>query len=272
MRVAALHIYPLKSAAGLTLERWPLVPSGLLGDRRFMLVDPNGDFVSLRGTPRMVTIQAELDAYGRVRFSAPDAGELVVHSTGDGAGADVDVQLWGEYHGAEHVSSEADGWFSGILGKPVRLVRFAERRFRQVDQRYARAGDGVHFADGFPLLVTATASLAMLAEHLGRDATARVPLSMSRFRPNLVVETEVPFIEDAWRRLRIGDIEIDLVKPCARCVAVNVEPVTGHTSREPLATLAKLRTRNGKVYFGQNAIHRGVGTLAVGDPVEVVGP
>lgn len=281
MRVVELNIHPLKSAGRIPVERWPLGPTGLRHDRHFMLVDPNGDFITLRGTPRMVTILPSLGEppsaeASRARFvvaGASSGGGEAPHGAGGHAlevplgapeGARLTVQIWGDHVEARVVSAEADAWFTRVLGRPVHLVVFDEGERRQVDLRFARPGDHTQFADGFPLLVTTTGSLAALANELGHE------VAMARFRPNLVVETDAPFVEDGWRRIRVGEIELELVKPCARCVGITVEPGTGRTSKEPLASLARLRTRDGKVYFGQNAVHRGVGTLAVGDPVEVV--
>jgi len=264
MRLDRISIYPLKSGAGIALGQGTLNATGLVNDRRFMLVDPAGDFVTLRGNPRIVTVRAAL-AGDHARFQANDGPALdVALVPNTTASAPIDVQIWGDYLPATHVSAAADQWFSTLLGKPIRLVRFDAPVRRQVALPYAQPGDSVHFADGFPLLVIGTASLALLSEKLGRD------VEMDRFRPNLTIQTSEPFIEDRWRQIRVGDILIDFVKPCARCVGVNVEPGTGRTSKEPLATLARFRTRDGKVYFGHNAIHRGVGVLRVGDQVEVI--
>jgi len=272
MRVVELDIHPLKSAGRITVERWPLGPTGLRLDRRFMLVDPNGDFITLRGTPRMVTIQpslgeppsAEATSVRFTHLGAPEASGALEVPLGASAGDRITVQIWGDHVAARVVSAEADAWFTRALGRPACLVVFDEGERRQVDLRFARAGDHTQFADGFPLLVTTTGSLAALAKELGHE------VAMARFRPNIVIATDQPWVEDAWRRIRVGDIELELVKPCGRCVGITAEPGTGRTSREPLRTLARMRTRDGRVLFGQNAVHRGVGTLVVGDPVAVV--
>jgi len=266
MRLVGLTIYPLKSGAGIELERATLVATGLELDRRFMLVDRDGDFVTLRGNPRLVTVRSTL-ANDTVCFEVAASGLEPLRlslTPGDGPVEQIEVQIWGDYLPATWVSQAADAWFSTLLKKPVHLVRFDEPVQRQVELSYAQVGDSVQFADGFPLLVTGTASLAALSERFGHE------VAMSRFRPNLVIETSEAFIEDRWIQIRVGAIAIDIAKPCARCVGVNVEPGTGRTSKEPLATLAKMRTRDGKVFFGQNAIHRGVGVLSLGDQVEVV--
>lgn len=279
MKLVGLAIYPLKSGAGIAVERWPLTATGLAYDRRFMLVEPGGDFVTLRGQPRLVTVRSTLvPAPSPASSGLPDAApaSLVFEHEARAAlevplgpdalapRATIEVQIWGTWVIATLVSDEADRWFSELLDKPVRLVRFDAPVRRQVDPRYAQPGDSVHFADEFPVLVMATASLDALAAELGR------PVAMERFRPNLVVHTDEPFVEDTWRAIRVGDVRIDLVKPCARCVGVNVEPGTGRASKEPLATLARIRTRDHKVYLGQNGVHRGVGVLSVGDDVQVL--
>lgn len=266
-----IFVHPLKSGRGQAAKRWPLGPTGLVHDRSLMLVDatgPMGRFVTLRGVPRMVLVQAspfgpEASGFTFEVADRPELGSLAVDLLSPPVGQ-VEVEIWGEWVLADRLCERADAWFSAALGQPVSLVRLPSERARQVDPRYAALGDLVSLADGFPLLVTTTASLEALSHELGEA----VP--MERFRPNLVIETDTPWVEDGWRRIRVGPIELELVKPCARCVGVNVDPLTGKTSREPLKTLARSRTRDGKVYFGQNAIHRGVGVLSVGDAVEVI--
>ena len=270
--LSRIFVHPLKSGAAHEVSRWLLGSTGLVHDRALMLVDPAGDFVTLRGIPRLVTVAPqpfEVDAEV-VTFSAlgrPELGVIEIGLESDPPERAVKcvVQIWGEWVAAELVSAAADAWFSAVLGRPVRLVRIDSDLPRAVDETYARPEDAVGFADGFPLLVIGSASL----EALDRDVEA-FTVTAERFRPNLVIETSVPWIEDTWRRIRIGDIELELVKPCARCVGINVEPRTGKAGREPLRTLAKTRTRDGQVFFGHNALHRGVGWLAVGDPMEVL--
>lgn len=267
-RLEQIFVHPLKSGRGQAVDRWPLGPTGLVLDRSLMLVDPMGRFVTLRGVPRMVLFRTSPFESNASSFTfgvvdRPELGPLEVDLQTPPMGQ-LEVEIWGEWVVADRLSERADAWFSAGLGQPVSLVRLSEERARQVDPRYAALGDLVGLADGFPLLITTTASLASLGSELGEA----VP--MERFRPNLVIETDTPWIEDRWRRIRVGAIELELVKPCARCVGVNVDPVTARSSREPLKTLARTRTRDGKVYFGQNAIHRGVGVLSVGDLVEVL--
>ncbi len=146
------------------------------------------------------------------------------------------------------------------------LVHVDARMERPVDPRYAGPGERVGFADGFPLLLVSRASLEELNRRLPR------PVTMEHFRPNLVLEGCEPFAEDSWKRLRVGGVELELVKPCARCVFTTVDPLTGVKARdgEPLRTLTRFRRRDGKVLFAQNALVRRSGTLQVGDPVELL--
>lgn len=265
--LSRLFVHPLKSGRGQEVTRWPLAQTGLVHDRGLMLVDGHGHFVTLRGVPKLVLIEASPFAPGDTRFEfrvfdRPDLGTLEVHL--DQHSGEREVEIWGEWVAATHMGARAEAWFSEALGRSVTLVQIPPERPRQVDLRYAAQGDQVGFADGFPLLLVASASLEAVSQALGE------PVLMERFRPNLVVQTDEPWVEDQWRRIRIGEIELELVKPCARCVGINVDPLTAKTSREPLRTLARSRTRDAKVYFGHNVVHRGVGLLSVGDPVEVL--
>ncbi len=168
--------------------------------------------------------------------------------------------------------SEADAWFSDLLGSPVRLLHLDDPARRRPDPDFSHDDDRVSFADGYPLLLTSGASLdalnALVAE--GRHA-AEAPLPMTRFRPNAVVEGAPAWAEDGWRRIRIGAAEFRVAKGCARCVLTTVDPETAAKGREPMATLARHRRFDGKVWFGVNLIPDDPGAeITVGDPVEVL--
>jgi hypothetical protein len=170
-------------------------------------------------------------------------------------GARLDVEIWDDrVRGVRH--DAGSDWFARALGRAVQLVCMPDDSERPVDPAYARAGDIVNFADGYPLLVVNRASL----EPLGAS-------DVRRFRPNLVVDGAPPWAEDEWRALRIGALTLRTPKPCARCTIPGVDPDTAAITKEPLRTLAKLRTRDHETYFGINAIPDGEGTIAVGDEV-----
>ncbi len=213
----------------------------------------------------MALIKPALDDHC-LRLSAPgaDAFELPV----DQDGRRVAVSIWKDDGvGAVDQGDAAADWFSAVLGRSVRLVRFADDFVRQVDQRYApRETDQVGFADGYPFLIISEASLADLNTRLDE------PLPMNRFRPNIVVSgAPQAYAEDTWKEIRIGDVGFDVVKGCARCAITTTDQVTTRRSKEPLRTLMTYRpVRKSGPLFGQNAIHRSTGTIHVGDSLEVL--
>ena len=263
LTLSQLNVFPVKSMRGMSVPRWEVGPRGLHMDRELMVVDEGGRFVTQREEPRLALVAAEIAGDDHLLLRAPGAAPLCV-PLATRSTARVVVTVWSDSVRAEPVGAEVDAWLSGVLARPVRLVRFPIDERRQVDLRFARPGDQVGFADGFSFLLLSEASLADLSARVGR------PLSMARFRPNLVVAGSQPYAEDGWRRLRIGSIELELVKPCARCVMTTIDPDTGEAGVEPLRTLAGFRKVDGKVLFGWNLLHRAAGRLQVGDRVEVV--
>ncbi len=262
LTLSGLNVYPVKSLRGISVEQWSVGARGLRMDRELMLVDDTGRFVTQREEHRLALVATELVGDDLV-LSAPGAPPHVISLAARSAER-IAVSVWKDSLAAEPVGAAADAWLSRIHDRPVRLVRFPDDAHRQVDLRFARAGDAVGFADGFSFLLTTEASLADLVARAGQ------PLSMARFRPNLVVRGASPYAEDGWRRLRIGPVDIELVKPCARCVITTIDPATVDAGHEPLRALARHRNAGGKVLFGWNGVHRGSGTLQVGDPVEII--
>jgi uncharacterized protein YcbX len=179
------------------------------------------------------------------------------------AGERVPVEVWDDTTEGVLVSPEAAQWLSRFLGKLVRLLWMPDDVVRSTDPMYA-AGYQVSFADGFGFLLISQASLDELNRRL------ETPLPMNRFRPNLVVSGAQPFAEDGWRDLRLGGLDLSVVKPCGRCVVTTTDQDTAERGVEPLRTLATFRRRDGQVMFGQNVVHRGIGRLVVGTPLEVL--
>ncbi len=252
MFVSALTLYPVKSGAGLDVDAWKLGPNGLDHDREYMVVDESGMFLTQREEPRLALIRPLLGDPFRV--STP-GGTAVVNALGTRT-----VEVW-EYTGpAVDCGEPAATLLSAFLGRPVRLVKVAADHDRPTE-----LGDGqVGFSDGFPLLILTVASLSELNSRLA------VPLPMQRFRPNIVIDGCGAFEEDRWASIRIGEVDIDVVKPCLRCAITRVDQTTGvRGDGEPLRTLGSFRKVKGGVAFGQNAIHRQTGTLKVGDQISV---
>ncbi len=263
-QLSQLVIYPVKSMRGIERSSAALDDLGLAWDRRWMVVDAEGRFLTGRQQPRLLLIQPELTEDGRLTLRFPDGRRLPV-APATPAAPRLTVQVWRDTLAAPAVDPAADAALSEFLGQPCRLVFFEESMVRPVDPDYARPGDRTGFADGFPLLLISEGSLADLNTRLPS------PLPMRRFRPNLVVSGCAPYAEDEWREIRIGDIPFELVKPCSRCIMTTTDPDTGaRAGQEPLRTLATYRRRGNKVYFGQNVVHRGRGLLRVGDAVTVL--
>jgi uncharacterized protein len=270
MHLSAIHVYPIKSCAGTPMDRAAVGGRGLEGDRRWMLVDRGFRFLSQRDHPRMALIEPDLGS-GELRVRAPGVEDLSLER--DAGGRRLRVEIWRDRCEAVDHGDEAAEWFTTFLGIACRLVRQADDADRAVDPAYAREPTSqVSFADGYPFLLTTEASLDALNARLAE------PVPMDRFRPNLVVAGSGAFAEDGWRTLRIGELELDVVKPCARCVITTVDQATGRKGREPLRTLADFRrdvpgaaaAAAESVYFGQNLIHRRAGVLDVGAAVEVL--
>jgi len=267
MHLQSIHIHPLKSARGLAIDEAEVGKRGLAGDRRWMVVDGTGKFISARTFPGMVLIDATLAPGGAgIVLEAPGHPRIEVAEPAPGQ-ATVDVEVWQSHCPARAADDAAHAWISTVLQQPCRLVHMSEDCLRAVSSKWSRRGDIVSFADGFPLLLIGTASL----DELNRRASR--PQSMLQFRPNLVVRTGLPFIEDRWQRIRIGSVDFDVSKPCVRCVLTTVDPATGikASDGEPLTTLKQFRRSDLGITFGQNLIPRGRGMLRRNDEVFVLG-
>lgn len=262
--LASIHIYPLKSCAPLALDSARVQPRGLEHDRRWMVTDANGKFLTGRQHPHLTLIRAEPDDGGTVRLRAPNMAELPLAPAPQRGR--LAVEVWRSRVDACVAAAAADAWISAFLRMPARFVHMDEACLRNVDPDHSRPGDSVSFADGYPLLAISQAALDLLNSKLAR------PVPMLRFRPSIVVAGTQPHAEDGWKRVRIGGIEFDVVKSCIRCVFTTVDFERGEfdASGEPLRTLLTYRRTPKGVSFGQNLIPRGTGTLRVGDAVEVL--
>jgi uncharacterized protein YcbX len=265
-RLSALHIYPVKSLRAVGMQEAVVEPWGLAGDRRWMLVDAGTDTaLTQREQPRLTLLAALPVGGGGLRLAAPGLPPLtVVPPT---AGPLRTVRLFAGKLDVLPAGDEADSWFSGFLGVPVRLVHLDDPAVRRpIDPRYAQPGETVSLADGYPLLVTTTASLDALNTLIaGGDRAAEGPLPMNRFRPNVVIDGTAPWAEDGWRRVRIGEVTFRVPKPCGRCVVTTTDQDSGARGKEPLRTLARHRRVGSKLLFGQNLIPEHSGTLRIGD-------
>jgi uncharacterized protein YcbX len=260
--VTALYVYPVKSCRGIRVDAARVVRRGFEYDRRWMIVDESGRFISQRELPALCRVTTSLETDG-IRLAIDGHGEQRLPFTLE-EGRELGVSVW-SHSGPGIVHEAGSGWLSDALGQRCSLVCMPERHQRAVNPERAEPGDIVSFADGYPFLVISEASLADLNSRLAS------PLEMRRFRPSIVVSGVPAFAEDEWRRVRIGALTFRGVKRCDRCVVTTQDPDSGVSGQEPLATLAKYRKSDGKVRFGMNLIHDGEGDLAVGDRAQPLG-
>ena len=265
MHLSSIHIYPIKSTAPVDLPESIVEPRGLAHDRRFLVIDDKDRFLTARRYPVMVKIASALRDDG-IEVTAP--GHQGLRVANDSAGEpDREVTVWRSQVPAVDMGDAAAAWFSDVIGASCRLVFMGERSRREVDPDYARPGDEVSFADGYPLLVTSKSSLDDLNGRL--DA----PVTMRRFRPNLVVEGFEAYAEDGWKQLRIGDVLFDAAKPCDRCVFTTIDPVEAvkDPAGEPLKTLGTYRDDPERgILFGVNVIPRSAGVVREGDAITLL--
>jgi len=261
LQVSGLSIYPVKSCSGINISRSMVEAFGLQGDRRWMVVDESGVMLTQRKFSSMCLIQVETSNNGLVlRHSQMQALNVNVPFNEK----QVLATVWGDQCVSFDAGDAAANWLSEVLNTPCRLVYFPDDGFRQVDLDFAEQGEKTAFSDGFPLLLISQASLDELNSRLV------TPVSMKRFRPNLVIEGCEPFAEDGWKKIKIGQIVYRIVKPCSRCIIPTINLETGEREREPIQTLLNYRKKNNKIFFGQNVIAEGQGEISVGMNVEVI--
>jgi uncharacterized protein len=263
MRVVELNVYPLKGARGIALERAEVLTGGLRHDRRFLLVDAEGAFVTQRSHPKLALITTALEGASLVLGSPGGASVRLLLAP---EGPRRTVRIWDDEVEAVEVGGPAAALISDHLGQPCSLVFMPDDVVRPVEAPHGAAGDRVGFADAYPVLLATRASLDDL------NARLASPVPMNRFRPNLVVEGGAPFEEERYGRVRVGSLTLRMPKRCSRCQVTTVDQDTAAVGKEPLRTLAGYRAQGNNVYFAQNAIPDGEGAIAVGDEVTYLDP
>lgn len=259
--VVRLRIHPVKGARGSDVETLDFEEMGPRFDRRWMVVEPDGSFVTQRDTPRLATIQPTVAGDALV-LSAPDAPEIRLPL--EPQGERLEATVWSSAVEVRTVSPAADAWLSSVLAGAHRLVFMGNDDVRYTDPAYAE-GHRVSFADGYPALLVSRGSVDELARRVGRE------IPVERFRPNIVVSGDRPHEEDFWKEFTIGGLPFRGVKLCARCKVTTTDQQTGirDPQQEPLRTLARYRRIESLVYFGVNTVHLATGPISLGDPVEV---
>lgn len=268
MHISQIFTYPIKSCGRMAHNEITLDARGPVWDRRWMVVDSDGLFITQRENPALALVQPRFDN-SNLAIRAPGMPEMCIPLQRE-SGEIWRVQVWDDECIAWDEGDELAEWLGDYLKVDARLVRMADDYVRQVDMAYASENTPVGFADAFPLLIVSEASLEELNRHMVERG--KTPIPMSRFRPNVVVSGADAFAEDNWRTVQIGNVTIDVVKPCARCVTTTVDQLTGTVPdvTEPLGTLNTFRKQNSKVLFAQNAIHRAPGVVRVGDQLKPI--
>jgi uncharacterized protein len=270
MKVHSLHIYPLKSGRVIDVSEAEAEAWGLAGDRRYMVTDPDGKFITQRELQALAQVTA-VESHGALHLTK--AGEPDSIAVTFDPARRIPAEVWNSHVTAAVADDRVNATLSGWFGRPVKLVNADAETHRQCSTDWA--GDGVEtgFSDGYPVLVTTSGSLRLLNEATMEEGGE--PFGMDRFRPNVVIDHPEPFADDFWGAIEIGGIRFDLVKPCARCIMTTQDQLTGERGGpDPMPAMRKLRMSTDRrvpgVLFGWNAVPRGTGTIRVGDAVKIV--
>lgn len=263
LRISQLYIYPVKSLGGIALDKALVTDRGFQYDRRWVLVDYNNLFISQREVHQMALLKTALTEEGiKITHSVKQSSYIIPFDIVKDEFAEVTI--WDDTCTGQFVSDEADDWFSSMLEIPCRLVYMPDKTHRITDQRYTSEDNITSFSDAYPFLLIGQSSLDDLNSKLIET------LPINRFRPNIVFTGGEPFQEDMMHTFTIGDITFHGVKLCARCVMTTIDQENGVSGKEPLKTLARYRSKNKKIMFGQNLSHEGLGEIKIGDALQVI--
>ncbi|SEM57795.1 hypothetical protein SAMN05192574_10148 [Mucilaginibacter gossypiicola] len=262
LQVSELYIYPIKSLGGIAVQSAVVTSRGLEHDRRWMLVNEHGHFITQREFPQMALLKPTVETDGIAVHHHSSSSLLIpfhcerrpLHQ----------FAVWDDTCFGQYVSEEFDQWFSDALNMKCRLVYMPDDSEREVDQRYAKPGMITSFADAYPFLLIGQASLDDLNKRM------MLPLPMNRFRPNIVFTGGDAYSEDLMNHITIAGITFYGAKLCARCVLTTIDQQTAMKAKEPLKTLASYRMKNNKIMFGQNLVHENTGIISVGDELSVL--
>lgn len=268
--LSSIHVHPLKAVRGHAPREADVEPWGLAGDRRWVLADATGRIITQRPHPRLALAAAEQLPGGGVRLSAPGMEPLTVEVPEPVSTTTIEV--FRDKVEAVLAADAAHAWWSAYLDTDVRQFHLDDPATRRpIDPAYARPGETVSFADGYPLLLTTVSSLDALNSLIAQgDHADEGPLPMNRFRPNAVVSGTAPWAEDDWSRIAIGDVTFRVAKKSGRCVVTTTDQATAQRGKEPLRTLARHRRFGDQLCFGTNLVPETTGTVQVGDPLTVL--
>lgn len=264
IKLSDIYIYPIKSLGGIRVDQSRVLKPGLEYDRRWMLVDDDGNFLSQRTSPNMALLSVEWNMGNFLIKDKLNPKDSIPLPLTPQTAPTKKVCVWDDVVEAIQVDPHINDWIKNKLQVSCELVYMPPWSIRPIDEKYAFADESVSFADAMPYLLISQASLDDFNNRL------LMPVSMDRFRPNLVITETEPFEEDLWDIIKIGLVRFRLTKPCARCIMTTIDQESATTGKEPLATLAKFRKVGNKVLFGQNMIPLDEGLISRNQTVEVI--
>lgn len=262
--VSELYIYPVKSLGGFSVAEAKVTATGFEHDRRWMLVDRNGMFMTQRNYPVMALLQTAIIPKGLYisHKHFPEKNITIPFITS--GHCTKKVQIWNDTCDAWcYGDAEMDAWFNEMLGADCELVYMPDSTKRMVELPYAKNNEITSFSDAYPFLIIGQSSLDELNSKL------QEPIGIDRFRPNIVFTEATPFVEDSWKHFTINEVEFFAVKTCARCVIPTINQQTAIAGKEPSKTLATYRTVDNKIKFGMNLLHKGDGIIKVGQKIKI---
>ena len=264
LEVSALYTYPIKSCAGVSLTSAKIDARGLLHDRRWMLIDQNNKFISQREVAILSRILVKISDHA-LTVSFNDEHTIIPFLSEEAILSDTyeAVKIWGDTCSAIVYNDEINIWFSNLIGKPCRLVYMPDNSIRQVDLEYAPAGQITAFSDGYPILILGQESMNYLNSKLA------TPISVNRFRPNIVFTGGLPHIEDKFKKFKINNVLLEGVKPSRRCNVPNINQETSIAEDEPTKTLTQYRLFENRILFGNNTLVHQQGVISLGDKIQL---
>ena len=254
--ITELNIYPVKSLGGTSVPQAKALFAGFQYDRRWMLLDADHKFITQREIPQLALFRPALeDDCLKICFNADVLTVGIDESTSE----QILTQVWDDRAETIIVSHEANDWFSSLLGRKVIMVKIQNEDGRTHHNKKRDIHLSVSLADGYPYLAVGSASLDLLNSKL------KNPVPMSRFRPNIVLSTQLPHEEDTWGSCQAGDVHFLNMKPCGRCMIVTIDQDTAAINNETLKTLNVYRKSGNSVLFGTNMMCTNEGLVKVGD-------
>lgn len=259
--VSDIYIYPIKSLGGFSVTEAMVTATGFQYDRRWMLVDKDAKFMTQRQLASMALLQTAISPDGLYVYHKQHPERNITIPFLSSPANIKQVKVWDDICDAWCYDVTINSWFSEILKTECELVFMPDDTKRMVDMEYAKNQEITSFSDGYPFLIIGQSSLDKLNSKLSE------PLTIKRFRPNIVFTGGAPHIEDNWEHFTINTIDFYGVKTCGRCVVTTIDQQTSITGKEPLRTLATYRVFDNKIMFGMNLLHKGEGTVSVGQQI-----